>query len=61
MYFFQRVHNEYRGWSKDTTSLILHFNSSSTIELDQGEEEVDPWKILPLVSPPHVRIMMHEC
>ena len=41
------------GWSKDDP-LAVHFNASS-IQLDQKEQEKDPWKIVPLTSPPEVR------
>ena len=40
------------GWSKDDP-LVVHFNASS-IQLDLKEQEKDPWKIVPLTSPPEV-------
>ena len=49
----QRVHNEYKGWSKDSHTLRVCFNSKTTMCLGQPEQEIDPWKILPR-SPPEV-------
>ena len=40
------------GWSKDDP-LVVHFHASS-IQLDLKEQEKDPWKIVPLTSPPEV-------
>ena len=47
------------NWSVDCTKLtICRFvdDSSSVIELDQQDQEVDSWKILPL-TPPQVQVL----
>ena len=40
----------------DCTELTIRFDDdpSPVIELDQQEQEVGPWTILPLASPPQV-------
>ena len=49
----QYVEKAYQGWSKENNSLEVRFNDSA-IQLDQEEQEVGSWKILPLVTPPRV-------
>ena len=46
---------KYQGWSLESYGFEVIF-SDAAIELDQQEEEVDPWKIVPLVSPSKVII-----
>ena len=52
----QEVQQKYEKWSADCTELTIRFDDdpSPVIELDQQEQEVGPWKILPLASPPQV-------
>ena len=51
----QKVLKDYQGWSKDySTSFTILFSSSTIIQLDLEEQTIDPWKILPLVSPAQV-------
>ena len=43
----------------ERTKVIALQSSSAailTIQLDLEEQEIDPWKILPMVSPPQVSI-----
>ena len=56
----QEVKQEYEKWSPDCTKLSIRFddNPSPVIELDQQEQEVGPWTILPLASPPQVIAML---
>ena len=49
----QYMKKEYQGWSKENNSLEVRFNDCA-IQLDQEEQEVGSWKILPLVTPPKV-------
>ena len=48
----QEVKQQYEKWSADRTTLEILFDDdpSPVIELDQQEQEVDQWKILPLSS-----------
>ena len=48
----QEVKQQYEKWSADRTTLEIRFddNPSPVIELDQQEQEVGQWKILPLSS-----------
>ena len=48
----QEVQQKYEKWSADCTELTIRFDDdpSPVIELDQQEQEVGPWKILPLSS-----------
>ena len=48
----QEVKQQYEKWSADRTTLEILFydNPSPVIELDQQEQEVGQWKILPLSS-----------
>ena len=46
---------KYQGWSLESYSFEVIF-SDDAIELDQQEEEVDHWKIVPLIPPPKVII-----
>ena len=52
----QEVKQQYEKWSADRTTLEIRFDDdpSPIIELDQQEQEVGPWKILPLSSLPQV-------
>ena len=52
----QEVKQQYEKWSTDRTTLEIRFDDdpSPIIELDQQEQEVGPWKILPLSSLPQV-------
>ena len=52
----QEVKQQYEKWSPDCTKLTIRFDDdpSPVIELDQQEQEVGPWTILPLASPPQV-------
>ena len=43
------MNNEYQGWSKDNDNLGVCV-SNTDIQLSQEEQEVDPWKIVPLSS-----------
>ena len=44
------MEQKYGKWSADTTTLEIRFDDdpSPVIELDQQEQEVGSWKILPL-------------
>ena len=55
----QEVKQQYEKWSADRTTLEIHFEDdpSPTIELDQQEQEISSWKILPLSTLPQVSIM----
>ena len=55
--YSQKVQQEYNKWSADTTTLgiFIEDNPSPVIKLDQQEQKVDQWKILPLSSPTQVR------
>ena len=48
---------EYEKWSADTTTLeiFIEKDPNPIIELDQEEQEVGSWKILPLSCPPKVQ------
>ena len=48
----QEVKQQYEKWSVDRTTLEIRFEDdpSPVIELDQQEQEVGPWSILPLSS-----------
>ena len=48
----QEVKQQYEKWSEDRTTLEILFDDdpSPVIELDQQEQEVGQWKILPLSS-----------
>ena len=48
----QEVEEKYKKWSADRTTLEIRFDDdpSPVIELDQQEQEVGSWKILPLSS-----------
>ena len=48
----QEVKQQYEKWSADRTTLEIRFEDdpSPVIELDQQEQEVGQWKILPLSS-----------
>ena len=48
--FVLECFDEYQGWSKDSHTLRVCFNGKTTLLLDQQEEVVDSWKILPLSS-----------
>ena len=50
---YQEVEQKYEKWSADRTTLEISFDGSS-IELDQQEQEVGSWSILPLTQPPKV-------
>ena len=52
----QEVKQQYEKWSADTTTLEIRCDDdpSPVIELDQQEQEVGPWSILPLAPPPQV-------
>ena len=54
--FIQGVNYEYQGWSKDSHSLGVCF-SNTAVQLSQEEEEVKPWKIVPLQSPSKVYVV----
>ena len=50
-----------QGWRKDeSNSFPLCFGEGTFILLDLEEQEIDPWKILPLVSPPRVSTDLHN-
>ena len=55
----QEVKQQYEKWSADRTTLEIRFEDdpSPTIELDQQEQEIGSWKILPLSTLPQVSIM----
>ena len=55
----QEVKQQYEKWSADCTTFSIHFDDdpSPAIELDQQEQEVGPWTILPLTPPPQVIAM----
>ena len=53
-FYQQQVKQHYEKWSADSTTLeMCRFNGdpSPVIELDQQEQEVGSWKILPLAPP----------
>ena len=52
----QEVKHQYEMWRADSTTLEICFDDdpSPVIELDQQEQEVVFWKILPLSSSPKV-------
>ena len=52
----QEVKHQYEMWRADSTTLEICFDDdpSPVIELDQQEQEVGCWKILPLSSSPKV-------
>ena len=54
--YIQEVKQQYEKWSADTTTLEIRCDDdpSPAIELDQQEQEVGPWTILPLAPPPQV-------
>ena len=54
------MEQKYGKWSADTTTLEIRFDDdpSPVIELDQQEQEVGSWKILPLSSVPQVSISL---
>ena len=54
------MEQKYGKWSADSNTLTIHFDDdpSPVIELDQQEQEVGPWTILPLAPPPKVKILM---
>ena len=54
------MEQKYGKWSADTTTLEIRFDNdpSPVIELDQQEQEVGSWKILPLSSVPQVSISL---
>ena len=57
IYFYcQEVKQQYEKWSADCTKLTIRFEDdpSPVIELDQQEQEVGLWTILPLAPPPQV-------
>ena len=56
----QEVQEKYEKWSVDSNTLTIHFDDdpSPVIELDQQEQKVGPWTILPLAPPPKVKIFM---
>ena len=58
-FYEQLVKQHYEKWSADSTTLeMCRFNGdpSPVIELDQQEQEVGSWKILPR-APPRVSVM----
>ena len=60
-YTIQEVKQQYEKWSPDCTTLSIRCddNPSPAIELDQQEQEVGPWTILPLAPPPQVCSQVH--
>ena len=52
----QEVKHQYEMWRADCTTLEICFDDdpSPVIELDQQEQKVGCWKILPLSSSPKV-------
>ena len=50
------MQKKYEKWSADTVTLeiFIEDDPSPVIKLDQQEQEVGPWTILPLSSPPKV-------
>ena len=52
----QEVKQQYEKWSVDRTTLEIFIDDdpSPVIELDQQEEKVEQWKIIPLSSLPRV-------
>ena len=56
----QEVKQQYEKWSADRTTLEILFDDdpSPVIELDQQEQEVGSWTILPLAPPPQVKLML---
>ena len=56
----QEVQQKYEKWIADTTTLeiFIEDDPSPIIQLDQKEQEVGSWKILPLSSPPKVLIVL---
>ena len=55
----QEVQQKYEKWSADTTTLEIRCDDdpSPAIDLDQQEQEVGPWTILPLAPPPQVSVV----
>ena len=53
-YFFQEVRSTYENWSEDDTLAIEFHADDDAIELDQPEQEVGSWKIVPLTLPSKV-------
>ena len=48
---------EYEKWSADNTTLDIFIDEDPNpiIELDQQDQEVGSWKVLPLSCPPKVQ------
>ena len=59
----QEVKQQYEKWTADCTILSIRFDDdpSPVIELDQQEQEVGPWTILPLAPPPQVWRYTNTC
>ena len=52
--YFQEVRSTYENWSEDDTLAIEFHADDDAIELDQPEQEVGSWKIVPLTLPSKV-------
>ena len=51
-FYQQQVKQHYEKWNADSTTLEMCFNDDpSPVVLDQQEQEVGSWKILPLAPP----------
>ena len=60
VWLFQKVQQTYEKWSLDSTTLKVCFDdyASPLIELDQQEQEIGAWTILPLAPPPQVLVCL---
>ena len=47
---FQSVRQKYQQWTEDIHNLEIYLKDDSAITLDLQEQEVDPWKIIPLAE-----------
>ena len=56
MLIFKKVRQRYELWNEDQTTfeIVIDNDTSPAIELDQQEEKLDQWKIVPLSSPSQV-------
>ena len=54
------MEQKYEKWTADATTLeiLIEDDPSPIIELDQQEQEVGSWKILPLSSPSKVQCLL---
>ena len=59
---FQKVRQRYELWNEDYTTIEICIDDdpSPAIELDQQEQKLEQWKIVPLASPSQVFAHKHH-